>query len=108
MAIDKQRIINIVRDKLIPFADVPNMLPKKNGKKLNLSTIYRWHQRGLKGVRLEAVQYGGTLATTEVALNQFFHDLTAATEGRKPVIETPARRRRRIEAAERECEAAGI
>jgi hypothetical protein len=64
-----------ISEKLVRLSDVPRLdwLPlKRAGRRLHLSTVYRWCQRGLRGVKLEMVQCGGTRCTTETALLRFF------------------------------------
>jgi hypothetical protein len=68
-------LIDTQNETLIRLADIPRLkwLPlRKSGCRLHLSTIYRWQQRGLNGIRLETVQVGGTRCTTEAALLRFF------------------------------------
>jgi hypothetical protein len=55
--------------------------PRRGAKRTNVSTLYRWAQRGLRGVKLETVQVGGTRMTTKEALSRFFNDLRAADQG---------------------------
>jgi hypothetical protein len=62
--------------------EVPDRLPKRNGRKLGLATIYRWAKDGCQGVRLETWQLGGCRYTTPAALEQFVADLTAARAAR--------------------------
>jgi hypothetical protein len=60
---------------LIPLADVPDLafMPRRRrGRKLHASCVYRWAQRGVRGIKLEVVRVGGTLCTTTQALEQFF------------------------------------
>jgi hypothetical protein len=65
-------MIDIVNDRLIVLAEVPKILPRKSGgKRLNLSTVYRWVQRGVNGKRLEAVRLGGVYYTSSEALQRF-------------------------------------
>lgn len=54
------------------------LLPElqRNGKRLDLSTIYRWTQNGCtragRTIRLESVMQGGTRVTTRQAVARFF------------------------------------
>jgi hypothetical protein len=57
---------------LIPFAEVPDLLPKHRGKRVHTASVFRWVQRGIKGVRLHAVQAGGRRCTTRAWLSEFF------------------------------------
>jgi hypothetical protein len=113
--------IDIQTENLIRLSDVPKLktLPRRAGDpRLSIATVYRWCQRGVKGVQLEWLKVGGTRCTTVEALQRFFDAATQRENGGLPVqrvrsgkqwIDTlPAYRRRQIEAAERELEKAGI
>ena len=50
----------------------------QKGGPMNRSTLYRWATRGLRGVRLEVIQIGGTTCTSKTALQAFFNALTEA------------------------------
>ena len=94
---------------VIPVEDLPNILPKKRGRKLHYSTVYRWCSRGCRGVKLETFLYGGTICTTPEAITQFFERLNATRSGSQPTpTRTPAARRRASEAAARELERMGV
>jgi len=65
----------------LPLEQVPKIswLPRRrHGRKIDKSTLFRWVQHGLRGVRLEALRVGGTLCTSEAALKRFFARLSAA------------------------------
>lgn len=97
----------------IPLGQVPKMvswLPcRRQGKRLHISTVFRWALRGVRGVRLETIRIGGTLCTSEEALVRFFQHLSG--DGPAPPA-TPARtsraRRREIARAQRDLQRAGI
>lgn len=97
-----ETMIDIQREKLVPLCDVPALLPKRNGKKINISTVFRWGQRGLQGRRLETVQVGGRKCTSLEAIQRFFDRLGQREEGR--CSPTSKRRQRSIERAEKELE----
>ena len=72
------------------FAEATRKIPKRRrGRKAATSTIYRWAKLGLKGVRLEVLQVGGTLCTSRQALERFFHRLTEVGRGPETVHSTP-------------------
>jgi hypothetical protein len=73
--------------------EVPGRLPRRNGQKLGLATIYGWGKDGCQGVKLETSQLGGCRYTTPAALARFVADLTAARggHGHGPVAVTGAR-----------------
>lgn len=100
-------MIDPTTERLIRLADVPKLkwLPaRETGRPLHLSTLYRWVQRGLRGIHLETIQVGGTECTTEDALLRFFYSLGRRAEVRSP----PERRRRHVSRAERLLDRAGI
>ena len=100
-------MIDPTTEQLIRLADVPKLkwLPtRRGGKRLHLSTVYRWEQQGLRGVRLEIVQAGGTRCTTEAALLRFFDSLSNVTAD--PSQWKP--RRRELAIARKELERARI
>lgn len=73
----------------IPLAEVPKLLPRKNGKKVHYSTVYRWVTKGTRGRVLESMLIGGVRFTTVEALNRFFGTTTikAAESGVDDAIE---------------------
>jgi hypothetical protein len=65
-------VIDIGNEQLVPLHDVPKILPTRgNGKRIHISAIYRWAQRGIRGNRLEVVRVGGTTYTSREALQRF-------------------------------------
>ncbi len=72
------------------------------GKRVTASTLYRWAKDGIRGVRLETIRVGGSLFSSEQALQRFAERLSASDRPEAaPSLRTPARRRREIEAADR-------
>lgn len=81
-------MIDLTSETLIPIRDVPDRLPRRpSGKKLHVSAVYRWLQRGVGGVRLESVKVGGTTYTSAEALARFARASTADAE--RPRSEQP-------------------
>ena len=100
-------MIDIATETVISFADTPRHVPRRRGgKHPNVATIYRWAQRGCKGIRLEYVQVAGTKCTSVEALQRFFDRLTNPDAA--PPTRTSKTRQRSIDAAEAELTAAGI
>lgn len=104
-------MIDVEREKLIPLAEVPALLPPgRSGRRVHVSAVFRWVQKGLKGIRLEAVQLAGRRVTSREALSRFFQALSAGaglTDAAAAKTRTPARRQREHEKASAACEAAG-
>ena len=100
-------MIDIIEEKMIAVRDVPRHLPARpNGKRIHVSAVYRWSFRGLRGVVLETLRFGGTLYTSEEALQRFAEALSAARLNAAPPDPVPTRKRQRqVERAEREVAA---
>lgn len=71
----------------------------------NVSTIWRWSTRGIRGHKLEVVRIGGVTCTSREAVTRFL----SAINGRdvSPSV-TSKQREQEIAHAERELAAAGI
>jgi hypothetical protein len=90
-------------EQLIPLSQVPKLsfIPKrKNGKRIHVSTIFRWAQRGIGGIQLQTWQVGGTKCTTIDALDHFFAcGKTASAISGTPSTLTSLKRSKQINAA---------
>lgn len=70
--------INIEQEEILPLAEAAKLLPRRRaGRKAHPSSLYRWANNGLRGVRLETLQVGGTLCTSVPAMQRFFDQLSA-------------------------------
>jgi hypothetical protein len=101
--------IDLTLEKPHPLADVPNLpcIPRRRGgRKLHRSTVMRWVNPGLRGVRLEAIRVGGTLCTTIEALQRFFERLAAPRPEPQPT--SGEKRQRELQQIEQELNAARI
>jgi hypothetical protein len=74
--------IDIHKEELLELSKVPANLERRTGKKLNASTVYRWTNRGIAGIKLETILIGGTRYTSAEALNRFFTQSTLAKQGK--------------------------
>jgi len=93
-------MIDSAHENLISLADVPGHLPdRRGGKRPHVSCIYRWAQRGIRGVRLETLQCGGTKVTSSEALQRFFERLGAVDSGEPQPVRTSMQRQRESEKA---------
>lgn len=76
-------MIDTTREEVFPLAKALEFVPGRP----NLSTLYRWCFKGVKGVRLETVCIGGTRMTSRKALERFFQATTLAADA---LLVTPA------------------
>lgn len=95
--------IDIKSEDVITFAEASRSLPGRP----SLSTLWRWHARGIRGVKLETVVIGGIRYVSREALQRFADRLTEQSDDSVPV-RTARQRERDIERAERELADAGI
>lgn len=94
-------MIDIETERIIPIKDVPNHCPGCP----HMATVYRW--AGRRQEPLETIKVGGRRYASIEAIERF---IRRCTEGPGSTVEAPlsAKRRREIEAAERELEEVGI
>ncbi len=102
-------MIDINNETLISLTEAARTLPSRHpGKRLHVSTIWRWVTYGCKGIRLETCRIGGSVFTSREAIARFSQ---AMTEPRMPDPKHRPDRRpslRQIEAAESACQRHGI
>jgi len=77
---------------------------------VTIPTIWRWRQRGVRGIKLETFMIGGRRYTTDEAHRRFVEAVTRAADGPQPstVARTNRQREVAIDRAEAELDAAGI
>lgn len=109
--------IDLEADRLLTLTEVtrlPVFARRRNGRPLNIATVWRWHQHGVRGVRLETIVAGGQRMTSVEAVGEFVRALTAAADartGKQPsrVAKPLSRQRERaITAAEKRLASAGV
>ena len=100
-------MIDLATEDLIPTLDIPLRLPPRtSGRRIHPSTVYRWIQRGVRGVRLEVIRIGGTTYTSVEALQRFADRQGApASQVPDPVNPVGRSRQNQIDAASRAAEA---
>jgi len=82
-------------DLLITLAEASRRLPRIDGRKIAVATIWRWCRRGLRGVRLEYVRLGRKICTSHEALVRFFSALTSLDEQTAQLHRPPLHPKRR-------------
>lgn len=65
-------------DSAIPLSEAPSYLPKRRGRKVHYSTIYRWATKGTRGQVLRSELVGGVRYTSIAALREFFAGIKTA------------------------------
>src|SRR6478752_3969008 len=104
-------MIDPFSEAVLSLNNAARLLPaRSDGKKVHLSTTYRWTTIGCRGVILESIQIGGTRYTSKEALTRFFRKLsqTASSRDAEPAVEAQRRRQEAIERANMELDRAGF
>jgi hypothetical protein len=97
-------MIDVNEETLLTFAEVTKSIPGRP----HVSTLHRWRQKGVRGVKLETLLVGGRRMVSREALERFFTNITAAAENDAPSARTPRQRERAIAQAEQELREAGV
>jgi hypothetical protein len=63
--------INIENEKLITLTEATKLLPLVNGKRIHVSTLWRWCRKGSRGIALEFLRVGSKIVTSYEALQRF-------------------------------------
>ena len=80
-------------DDIVKLSEAPGILPRgAKGRKVHVSTIWRWSSRGIRGIKLATVRVGGMIFTSREALRNFFDQLN---NSETLELDKPVRRRRR-------------
>ncbi len=58
-------------EQLLSIPEVPEFLPSRRGKRLHISTVYRWALKGVRGKVLESTMLGGVRYTSLEAIQRF-------------------------------------
>jgi len=77
-------MIDTNTEQVFPLAKGREFVP---GGPVNLSPLYRWAFKGVRGVRLETICIGGARRTSREALERFFQATTKAADA---MLATPA------------------
>lgn len=73
-------MIDLSNENVVSLTEAAKRLPvRRAGKRPHVATLYRWAGRGLRGVKLETIQVGGTMCTSTEALQRFFDQLSPST-----------------------------
>lgn len=92
-------MIDLVKEKPITL-NAARALPELNrdGRRPDVASLYRWSGKGLRGLRLECVQIGGSRCTTVEAVRRFIRALTERDIGASSTATEDAEDAERAEA----------
>ena len=75
---------------LTAAAKLPQL--RRNGRSSHIATVYRWAERGCRGIVLESIVIGGSRCTTAEAVDRWIVALTASAGGEPTPIQAPRQR----------------
>lgn len=79
-------------DELLTFAQAAVVLPsRRQGKKVSISTLWRWATRGSRGVVLETKKLGGLTYTSREALTRFWDARSLTPDTRQAPMPSPSK-----------------
>jgi len=98
-------MVDLSTEHLLSLPEAASRLPGRP----HISTLHRWRQRGVRGVKLETLLLGGRRYTSREALKRFAAATTAAgSVDRSTEERSTDERQQAIVRAERELDLAGI
>lgn len=97
-------MVDILSEDTVTLTEASKIIPGRP----HSSTIWRWHQHGCRGIKLETAVIGGRRFTSREAIERFVQKTTDARNGIDSNRAPSRKRQAAIEAAEAELEAAGI
>ncbi len=96
--------IDLSNEQALSLSEAAAALPKVDGKRPHISTLWRWCREGLRGVSLDYVRIGHRIVTSREALSRFANAL-ADVDKTQPLPRrsnpTPSRRPRSAAARQR-------
>lgn len=109
----------ILDETVLTLSEAPKHLPRRGGKRVSISTVWRWARKGSQGVRLEYAKLGRSIYTSREALTRFSEALAVADRASVEAVSLPPAkaaskkrsagpRESEVEAAKARLNAAGI
>lgn len=95
-------MIDPFKEAMLSFGQAARQVP---GRPVSTQTIHRWHDKGIAGVKLEAIVIGGRLHSSKEALTRFF---AAVTQAKQAAQQTDGAASERSEATSRKLAEAGL
>jgi Protein of unknown function (DUF1580) len=77
-------MIDLETERVLPLTAAAKCLPRLRGKRIHCSTLYRWANRGVRGIVLETARIGGSTVTSAEAIRRFVDSLSRPPAPRTP------------------------
>ncbi|MEM9366388.1 MAG: DUF1580 domain-containing protein [Planctomycetota bacterium] len=79
--ITKQTVQRILAEDVVSFSEAQSEIAAATRRRPDKSTMHRWRQRGVGGVKLEAIRLGSQWFTSRQAITRFIDARTAQSLG---------------------------
>lgn len=83
-------MIDLGREETITLAQAAKLLPRRRGKKVHASTLWRWAKYGVRGRKLDALLTPSGYLTSVEAVARFFASLADLEAGKPVAVEQKA------------------
>lgn len=103
-------MIDFHSEELIPLSAVPKLkafASLRQGRRLSLSTVWRWANYGIGGRKLETIKLGGQRCTSMAALQRFVN-VDDKDGQRRPSSKSPMSKMQNNKSVEQALDAIGI
>lgn len=87
--------IRIDLDELLLLGQLVRRIPPIGGARVNISTAWRWANKGVRGIMLETVQIGGRTCTTWQAYLDFAAAIASSRVDARPSTLVPSGRKQK-------------
>lgn len=101
-------MIDTYKESIVSIDDAAKHVSKISGKKRNRAVLLRWINRGVSGVKLDAIRIGGEIFTSCEAINEFLNRSREARSRKHADATANGIRRAASTDIEAEAEALGI
>jgi hypothetical protein len=100
-------MIDMESEELLTFAEAAKLIPSRHpGRRVSVTTIWRWATEEKFGLLMESLWAGGTRYTSREAIQRYCAAMTAARQ--KAALDSPKQRRLKQAKVEAELDAKGI
>ncbi len=78
-------------ERLFTLTEAAKLIPRRRaGRPTAISSVFRWCQIGIRGIKLEYIQVGGCKMTSTEAIRRFYDALTKQSQAGQAPVKKPA------------------
>jgi biotin carboxylase len=76
----RETVARVLTERVLSISQAINEIDKATGVRPHRGTIHRWISRGVRGVKLDAVEIGSRTVTSAEAIHRFITARTASLQ----------------------------